>query len=672
MDTKPPFFTKDGRNRFSCPRCKTSLTLGISSYDCNPCHESYPIRDQHVDFLGEVDFYAGELPQNDMRKLIEEIDSLGYSEALKRLYLKRPYLRNYIEDKRRGDWICHCFGRNNRRCLDIGSGLGNLSEMLSHHYDEVYSLEAVHERIEFQERRFKNSDVKNITIVRGNALELPFPDDYFDLVVCNGVLEWVGKMNTARPPREVQLSFLEEVKRILSDKGCLYIGIENRFGFGYMLGQPDHSGLRYTSLVPRSVANFLVKRYGRSGGIYRDTSSKEKEKEWRGYYTYTYSIIGYNSLLREAGFKFKSYWAFPSYNKPLLSARLNDSVALKGAVQYIGPLIRFKRLFSIIEKFDRKILSFIANAIMPCFLFYCYKHEIQESIDDIITDTAQLKNYFTHGDTHNIRYLLYDTDGTPSKVAQVKRYSNEIPQVIPFYNKEVPSAKQSQERIWLEDWVPGRRINPLSIEEAMLAVEWLFDFHNKTRTTIMTQEYVSLEIAEIRRGLADLPMFNSADIEKSLNDYQILSQRLNIAKSAQHGDFWHGNILFDPKIKEVHVIDWEYYKENSNPLYDFVFFVVMAMRLPNDSVEDFRTNLSGQGQFSPTLRALIARAKEYLGAELDLSILMPYALLRYVSTKSLERKQQHLQKNNIFYEDLFDYIRKLLGVLSSSPNLIES
>jgi SAM-dependent methyltransferase len=453
--------------KLSCPTCKTSLNPGISSYDCSNCHKSYPIRDGYVDFLGQVvDFYAGELSQNDMRKLIEKIDSLGYSEGLRRLYLKYPHLKRYIEDKRRGDWICHCFSsrnNNNIRSLDIGSGLGNLSEMLSHHYDEVYSLEPVTERIEFQKRRFKNSNVNNVTIVRGNALELPFPDDYFDLVVCNGVLEWVGIMNnTARPPREVQLSFLQEVKRVLSDKGCLYIGIENRFSLGYMLGQPDHSGLRYTSLIPRGVANFLVKKYGRSGGVYRDTSNRENEKEWRGYRTYTYSIKGYNSLLSEAGFKFKSYWAFPSYNHPLFSARVNDRVALKGFLQYFGSRTRrFKRIFSIIGKFDSRILSLIANAITPCFLFYCYKNDIQESIDDIITDAAQLTSYCTTGDGHNIRYLLYNTDGggggggTPSKIAQVRRYSNEIPQVIPYYNKEVPSAKQPQERIWFEDWVPN-------------------------------------------------------------------------------------------------------------------------------------------------------------------------------------------------------------------------
>jgi SAM-dependent methyltransferase len=399
--------------RFCCPKCKSVVELKSTSYDCSNCNKSYLIHDRYADFLdGQVDLYPGEVPEANMKKLIQDIDSSGFAEGLRRLYVDYPHLREYIGSERRGDWICHCFGgrnNNNRRCLDIGSGLGNLSEMLSHYYDEVYSLEAVPERIEFQKRRFKNSNVSNVTVVRGNALELPFPDDYFDLVVCNGVLEWVGIMNnTDRPPREVQLSFLREVKRVLSDKGCLYIGIENRFG---------------------RAANFLVKRYGRSGGMYRDTSKRENKKEWRGYRTYTYSIKGYNSLFREAGFKFKSYWAFPSYNDPLFSARLNDRVALKGFVQYFGPRSRrFKRLLSLIGKFDSRILSLIANAMAPSFLFYCYKNEIQESIDDIITDAAQLTSYCTTGDAHNIRYLLYDdTDGTPSKVAQVRRYSNEIP-----------------------------------------------------------------------------------------------------------------------------------------------------------------------------------------------------------------------------------------------------
>lgn len=84
---------------------------------------------------------------------------------------------------------------------------------------------------------------------------------------------------------------------------------------------------------------------------------------------------------------------------------------------------------------------------------------------------------------------------------------------------------------------------------------------------------------------------------------------INIAKVGQHGDFFYGNTIFEPNTKEPYIIDRGYYKENSNPLYDFVG---IAKRAPNDSAEDFRNNLSGAGQLGPALRALILRAKEHL------------------------------------------------------------
>ena len=120
---------------------------------------------------------------------------------------------------------------------------------------------------------------------------------------------------------------MKEIKRVLSDNGCLYIGIENRFGIQFILGDRDHSGLRYTSLLPRKFADILVKRYGYEGGIYGDKTKKMKEK--KGYYTYTYSAKGYHSLFQDAGLKYKSYWVYPSYNKPYFSGKLEDNIGVK-------------------------------------------------------------------------------------------------------------------------------------------------------------------------------------------------------------------------------------------------------------------------------------------------------------------------------------------------------
>ena len=203
---------------FCCPKCKGSIVTKADGYLCQNCVSFYSLRDGYVDFMGDVEFYAGEISQQEIQKLIEDIDLRGYDDGLTLFFKSNPHLQDYITDIKRADWVCHCLGKNNLRCLDIGSGLGNISEILSYTYQQVYSVEAVRERIEFQKRRYKNSKRLNITIARSNGLELPFQDNYFDLVICNGVLEWIGTMNANVPPREAQLAFLREMRRVLQTK----------------------------------------------------------------------------------------------------------------------------------------------------------------------------------------------------------------------------------------------------------------------------------------------------------------------------------------------------------------------------------------------------------------------------------------------------------------------
>src|SRR5207247_3905314 len=101
-----------------------------------------------------------------------------------------------------------------------------------------------------------------------------------------------------RPVRDGQIEFLEEVHRILKPDGHLYIGIENRYGYGYFFGVPeDHTGVKYAALAPRWLADVLVTRA--NGHPYR---------------TYTYSYAGLRSLLGEAGFPSASFFApIPDY-----------------------------------------------------------------------------------------------------------------------------------------------------------------------------------------------------------------------------------------------------------------------------------------------------------------------------------------------------------------------
>ena len=140
---------------FCCPKCKGSIVTKADGYLCQNCVSFYSLRDGYVDFMGDVEFYAGEISQQEIQKLIEDIDLRGYDDGLTLFFKSNPHLQDYITDIKRADWVCHCLGKNNLRCLDIGSGLGNISEILSYTYQQVYSVEAVRERIEFQKRRYK-------------------------------------------------------------------------------------------------------------------------------------------------------------------------------------------------------------------------------------------------------------------------------------------------------------------------------------------------------------------------------------------------------------------------------------------------------------------------------------------------------------------------------------
>ena len=115
---------------------------------------------------------------------------------------------------------------------------------------------------------------------------LPFCDGSFDLVILNGVLEWVGAYSDSKSPSQCQKDLLREISRVLRPGGSLYIGIENRFGYKFLLGKPDdHSQVMYTSLLPRFLADRRM--------------IKIKGKPYR---TYTYSYWGLKRLLGKCGF----------------------------------------------------------------------------------------------------------------------------------------------------------------------------------------------------------------------------------------------------------------------------------------------------------------------------------------------------------------------------------
>jgi len=207
---------------------------------------------------------------------------------------------------------------NSSLALDVGCGQGQVSLAIAEKSGEVFSLDISEDSMKILKDRVGDLGVRNVLISFGSALFLPYRDNLFDLVVMNGVLEWIP-LGTRKDPRETQLEALREIRRVLKEGGLFYLGIENRFYLKYWLGWRDHSGLRFASILPRKIANWYSKAV--------------KGEEYRHY---IYSLTGYKKLLTEAGFKkIEFYTALPNYKFPMYIIEIDNKKEIKNKIKKV-------------------------------------------------------------------------------------------------------------------------------------------------------------------------------------------------------------------------------------------------------------------------------------------------------------------------------------------------
>lgn len=101
--------------------------------------------------------------------------------------------------------------------LDVGCGDGKLTSLLAKKVKEVYGIDKLRRPLEFAKLLIVS---KNVFLKEGNALDIPYQDEMFDVITAFDVIEHISTS-------EVRL-FLKEAKRVLRPRGLFILTTPNR------------------------------------------------------------------------------------------------------------------------------------------------------------------------------------------------------------------------------------------------------------------------------------------------------------------------------------------------------------------------------------------------------------------------------------------------------------
>lgn len=146
---------------------------------------------------------------------------------------------------------------DNITILDIGCGEGGiLISFARNTNNKVYGIDIDKDRINRVNLRVKeNKCHANISIQDG--LNTNFKSNYFDLIICNDVVEHVLNPQT----------LIKEIYRILKPAGILSITAPNKYS-PFQILSDSHYGLFGISVLPRKISEFIVVKVMKISKIY--------------------------------------------------------------------------------------------------------------------------------------------------------------------------------------------------------------------------------------------------------------------------------------------------------------------------------------------------------------------------------------------------------------------
>jgi len=236
-----------------CPACRVPLRQsGADGLTCAQCTRVYPVAGGAPLLLADTT----NADQHDVQQFWRSLYEAAYAEVheqlsapeLERLLGRLEELFRHREHLAAVEMPA---AFNGELVLEIGSGAGAHSAVFARRGARMVSLDLTLERVIATGRKLDLLAAPDQFCVQGSALDLPFPDNSFDIVYSNGVLH-----HTPDVPRAVR-----EVHRVLKPGGRAVIMLYARNSFLY----------RGVLFPVRGILQ---------GGVFRDRRWLGKSTEW--------------------------------------------------------------------------------------------------------------------------------------------------------------------------------------------------------------------------------------------------------------------------------------------------------------------------------------------------------------------------------------------------------
>jgi ubiquinone/menaquinone biosynthesis C-methylase UbiE len=342
---------------FGCLYCGEALQLIGNRLQCIGCGAQFVIDEGIACFMPKglrTDCALTPYFQELYRRAIE----IGWEAAIREHTRKHPgpqgveYTQEHICSEARADFRFLMPVDSSSVVLDVGSGWGNTTTAFARTARYVIALDTSLDNLRFVQLRARQEGLHNVIAAQGDACTMSVQPASCDAALMVGVLEQVAWGRADGSPQCLQKRALQGVHRVLKPGGCLYLAIENRFGFHCFLGAKGrHTNLRFVSLLPY----VLAQRY----------STLVRQRDYR---EITYSLPGLRRLLRSVGFdQVDFYFPIPNCQNFRFLVDFENRCASRFVLEQLPTYPRFSRWQYLAGRIMLSLPLYLGRFFWPSF-----------------------------------------------------------------------------------------------------------------------------------------------------------------------------------------------------------------------------------------------------------------------------------------------------------------